>query len=158
MSRRDSEITSRLSMLTPGQLPLDVFNEVARLTATPVIELLIVSGDEVLLVRRPEGDMFWPTMLALPGQIITANGFSSIQQYAVALASRFGVKNEPTFRGIEVMYTLRGVEVAIVYQVSLERGIVGAGFKMVALGRIDEEIDVITEHGVLIKKYAANSR
>lgn len=66
-----------LKSLKPGNLPLPIFIEVARLTVTPIVEIVPlrkVSGIiEVLLIRREENDPVWPGLLHTPGTVIRAS-------------------------------------------------------------------------------------
>lgn len=67
-----------LSRLTPGALPLDIFIEVARLTTTPIIEVVPVrrgvNGEtEVLLTERDQNDPIWAGMLHTPGTVVRAS-------------------------------------------------------------------------------------
>lgn len=76
----DSEINRTaelLSLLQPGFLPLPIFEEIARLVALPILEVvpLRVSAEgniEVLLLKRDLDDKKWPGMYHTPGTVIRA--------------------------------------------------------------------------------------
>ncbi len=65
-----------LAKLQPGFLPLPIFIQLARLTVTPVIELvpLRLRNDtvEVLLMQRPPDDPTWPGLWHTPGTVLRA--------------------------------------------------------------------------------------
>ncbi|MEI7918175.1 MAG: hypothetical protein WCH58_02220 [Candidatus Saccharibacteria bacterium] len=79
ISRKDiQQAKELLSKLQPGQLPFNIFIEVARLTVTPIIEIvpLRTNADgytEVLLTKREDSDPIWPGMLHTPGTVVRAN-------------------------------------------------------------------------------------
>ncbi len=71
-----------LARLDPGRLPLDIFIEVARLTVTPIIEVVPLRKNkdgktEVLLTERDASDSIWAGMLHTPGTVIRANDSDS---------------------------------------------------------------------------------
>lgn len=77
MNDRDIEsIVKLLSCLEPGYLPYEIFEQVARIVALPIIEFIplryINNHIEVLLLRRPDNDRFWPGEWHTPGTIIRA--------------------------------------------------------------------------------------
>ena len=71
------QLTELLAKLEPGYLPYPVFEQVARLVALPIIEIipLRVGQDgkiEVLLLDRGPEDPLWPNMLHTPGTVVRA--------------------------------------------------------------------------------------
>jgi hypothetical protein len=62
-----AEVISRIE----SPIPTPVFTEMARLVATPLIELIpfkIIEGKlHVRMIPRPEGDIVWPGMVHVPG-------------------------------------------------------------------------------------------
>jgi hypothetical protein len=66
-----------LERLQPGMLPPAIFLEIARLTVTPILEIvplrLTEDGVKVLLLKRDEDDPIWAGKLHTPGTIIRAN-------------------------------------------------------------------------------------
>ena len=78
LNSKEQEILKRLLReLEPGQLPLDIFLEVAKLTVTPILEVvpLRLKSDkvQVLLFEREKSDPIWGGKLHTPGTIIRAS-------------------------------------------------------------------------------------
>jgi hypothetical protein len=77
----DQEITETVNLLKklkPGFLPYPIFEQVARIAALPVVEMIPLrlqqNGEiEVLLIDRGPKDPLWPNMLHTPGTIIRAD-------------------------------------------------------------------------------------
>ena len=65
-----------LSKFSPGFLPFDIFNEIARICVLAPIEVIpfrkTERGVEVLLTKRPETDPFWGGLFHFPGTIVRA--------------------------------------------------------------------------------------
>lgn len=66
-----------LSKLQPGFLPYPIFEQIARLVALPIIEVIPLRFNkngttEVLLIERPQEDPLWPGALHTPGTVIRA--------------------------------------------------------------------------------------
>lgn len=61
----NSDLSNILAKIEPGKLPLEIFNQVARLTVMPVIEVVpfyIENGDiKVYLLKRHMSDDLWAT-------------------------------------------------------------------------------------------------
>jgi hypothetical protein len=78
MNVADIDETARLlSKLEPGFLPYQIFEQVARIVALPIIEIIPLrlseKGEvEVLLIERPADDSLWPHALHTPGTVIRA--------------------------------------------------------------------------------------
>lgn len=71
------QVRSFLAALTPGQLPKEIFDEAARLTVTPVLEIVLLHRDtsgsiRVLLARKADDDALWPGKFHVPGAVILA--------------------------------------------------------------------------------------
>jgi hypothetical protein len=90
MTEDDVAKTARLlRKFEPGFLPYDIFIEVARLVALPILEIipLRLNGDviEVLVLERPENDMHFAGMLHTPGTVIRAtdvHGGANVKTWA----------------------------------------------------------------------------
>ncbi len=58
-------------------LPFDIFHQVARLVATPIIEVVPLRTNagktEILLLRREVDDPVWPNQLHVPGTVVRAS-------------------------------------------------------------------------------------
>src|ERR1700716_3531408 len=65
-----------LSRLAPGQQPLPIFLQIARLRPLPGVEFIVFGPDnqrrEVLLTRRNTDDPHWPDHWHIPGVIVEA--------------------------------------------------------------------------------------
>ena len=111
-----------LTSLEPGNLPLEVFNAIARVTVTPVVELIITDGQAVLLRRRSDTDPYWPGQYCLPGSIIYSGGPKSIDGYISKILKSLNIDTttKPQLVDIGLYTTKRGDEVAIVYRLDLE--------------------------------------
>lgn len=73
-----AQATELLKKLNPGFLPYSIFQQVTRLIATPIFELVPLrkasSGElEVLLLNRGPDDAWWPNQLHTPGVVIRAD-------------------------------------------------------------------------------------
>ena len=78
----DDEIQQTADLLKrfePGFLPYPVFEQVARIVALPIVELIPLrrsgQGIEVLLIARPDDDALWPGLLHTPGTVVRATDF-----------------------------------------------------------------------------------
>ena len=76
-SDREAIALDYLRELTPGFQKLEVFTELARLGGLDTVEVVPVRtspdndvSTEVLLVRRPDDDKFWPGLLHVAGSVI----------------------------------------------------------------------------------------
>jgi len=76
-SHSTDKLATELSILEAGFLPLAIFNQIARLTVTPCLELVCfrMTEDKIvqaLLTRRNANDPHWPNQLHNPGTVIRA--------------------------------------------------------------------------------------
>jgi hypothetical protein len=72
-----SVVVESLKKLNPGFLPYPLFQEMARLIALPIVDVVPVrkgrSGRiEALLTQRDSHDAFWPNMWHNPGSVVRA--------------------------------------------------------------------------------------
>lgn len=62
-----------LSKLERGFLPLEIFNQVARLTRLPTVVVVPIRKEEtkleISLIKRDENDLWWPNKFHLPGTV-----------------------------------------------------------------------------------------
>jgi hypothetical protein len=73
----EKELAELLKKLEPGFLPYDIFVEIARLVALPIIEFVPFRLNaqkkiEVLLLHRGDDDPIWPGAWHTPGTVIRA--------------------------------------------------------------------------------------
>lgn len=145
-----------LSSLEPGNLSLEVFNAVARVTVTPVIELIITDGQSVLLRSRPDTDQYWPGQYCLPGSIVYSGGPRSLEEYLGKILTSIGVSTAFVkfgLVGVEVYSTKRGDEVTIIYKVYTNiRANISGNLKVVRI-KNTMVIDLIPEHKDILRKY-----
>ena len=116
----------QLSSLEPGRLPLDIFNEIARLTVTPVLELVPFyrepSSNKVLLLQRSSKDALWPNMYHVPGTVLMATDQPGSFRDAIERAC-LKIKDcsysNPIFVSVKLYKVARGLEAAIIYATEL---------------------------------------
>ena len=121
------QTAKNVKKLEPGYLPTEIFIETARLTTTPIIELVPLrknDGDiEVLLLKRPNDDPTWPGMLHTPGTVLRATdvdgGFGSAFKRLYNKEIGFTPKTTPVQRGVEFHRVNRGVELANIFSIDL---------------------------------------
>jgi hypothetical protein len=123
----EADIVRELSRFEPGCLPLAVFIEVARLTVTPVIEVVPINersdgGLTVLLTKRPDDDPVWPRMWHTPGTVIRAYDDSIADGMTRLLTTELANRNagKPQYVGHMLHQVLRGVELALIHWVQVE--------------------------------------
>lgn len=117
-------IASQLESLSPGDVPLEIFNQIARLVVTPVIELVIyrmtdTQGIEVFLSKRSDTDAIWPGQYHLPGGIVSAkNTDQGLEQIAKNLVTKSILMptRSPVFAANKLIKVERGAEIAIVFK------------------------------------------
>lgn len=73
-----SQLTALLKRLEPGFVPYPIFEQIARIAALPVVEVIPLrlnqNGEaEVLLIDRGPNDPLWPNLLHTPGTIVRAS-------------------------------------------------------------------------------------
>jgi len=134
------ETALTLSKIQPGRLPLSIFNEIARIVVTPVIELVPLYKDAsgevyVLLFQRSADDLHWPGMYHIPGTIVLASDNAGKHEDAIQRIIQSKLNKVNINKIIFVESTLckvnRGMELAIVYSVNLsDRPDVGSLYKL----------------------------
>lgn len=118
-----TEIAKNLQALTPGELPLDIFVEFAKLSVTPVVEIVPINVNEkngeiqILLKRRPHSDPIWPNLLHTPGTVVRSYDKSIDDAVSRVLNRELeGISTSPaTFVHTGIYKTKRGTELACVY-------------------------------------------
>lgn len=146
-----------LDNITPGKIPEQLFNQIARLTVTPVIELLITDNNRsvIILKKRSQTDKYWPGQYCIPGRIISANFSGSISDIADSIMADMKLKDY-TMRlaGIELVDTNRGKELAIIYKIRLKKTI-AKNVSIYHLCNADDvyRLSIINEHRSFIEKY-----
>lgn len=126
-----------LKKLSPGELPLSLFLEIARLAVLTAIEFVPLRQKEngvveVLLIQREIDDPNWPGMLHTPGTILRAcdqvgsfkNAFDRISQ---ELSQPSNI-SEPVFVKNIFQHTTRGSVSALVFWVELNEEVESGHF------------------------------
>lgn len=123
---KTEQLTNLLKELKPGFLPYPVFEQVARLVALPILELVpyrvVADRIEVLLLERPENDPIWPNMWHAPGTVIRATDLNAQTHDLRSAFDRLvhdelmGVALGPTVFVASVLHeSKRGAEQAQIY-------------------------------------------
>jgi hypothetical protein len=121
------DLCKQLNQLTPGFLPRNVFQSVARImvTTTFVVVPLLRREDRtlVLLERRSADDLYYPSMLNISGTVIRASdeNLSAVFKRLVALEMSDAVIGQgPVFVGNVYDRIVRGKEISLIHWVELE--------------------------------------
>jgi len=123
-----TQLTEVLSTLEPGKLPLEIFNQVARLTVTPVVEIVPFfknsEGEyKVFLMQRGADDALWANQYHVPGAIVlatdTPGSFSDAISRIVTNKLASYSPGEVSYVDVQLCRVSRGVEVAIIFKVEL---------------------------------------
>ncbi len=117
-----------LKTLEPGKLPLPIFLEVARLTVTPIIEIVplrknIEGRVEVLLTKREDDDAHWAGMYHTPGTVIRASDIPGSYDDAfkrIISGELGGISvSEPVYVTSILHKVKRGMESALIFWVEV---------------------------------------
>lgn len=121
-------ISDQLAEFEPGKLPLDIFNQIARLNVLPVVEVVpfyrTEQGNiEVYLLQRDNDDNMWPGQYHIPGTIVSATDHAGSFKDAIdrIVNSRLSSFLPGNFQMVDVQLckVSRGMEVAIVFMTEL---------------------------------------
>jgi hypothetical protein len=123
----ENKLVSLLKKLKPGFLPYDIFVEMARIIALPIIEIVpfrIISGQvEVLLLSRGIKDEIWPNALHTPGTVILATDSEENNLGAFSRVFDDELKGTeattPYYVGSRFNKSKRGAEQAQIYWVEI---------------------------------------
>jgi hypothetical protein len=122
------QVVGLLSKLHPGSLPFDIFHEVTRLVATPIIEVVPLrrSADgeiEILLLKREEDDPVWPGQLHIPGTVVRASdapgSFDEPLRRVISTELAGTKTSEPTFVKNLFHHSGRGMEASQIFWVEI---------------------------------------
>lgn len=128
MTDNNSRLAKMLSRLEPGELSLDIFNQLARLTVMPVVEIVPFIQDEygglkVLLLKRSANDPLWANQYHVPGTIVLATDTPGSFSDAInRIVDSKLIDYEPTgtsFVDVQLCHVTRGAEVAIIFKTDL---------------------------------------
>ncbi len=154
-----------LKRIEPGQLPIEIFYEFARLYVTPIIELVPIkrSADgqiKVLTVKRENNDPHWPGMIHTPGTVLRPTDETidiAINRIIQKELPGIELNSDPIFVDFNFKKVKRGKELALVFYIEYKDPITDS-----------EEIDpnslpenfIMTQSNFIkkaIKKYEANN-
>lgn len=128
LSPSQDDITNALSILEPGKLPLNIFNQIARLTVTPVVEVVPFYRKPdnslcVFLLQRSPDDPLWANMYHVPGAVVSATDSPGSFLDTLGRISTNKLANykpsDPMFIDVQLCEVARGMEVAIIYTTQL---------------------------------------
>lgn len=118
----ESEIASAvatLKKLHPGLLPYPLFKECTRLCVTPILELVPlrnVDNPEVLLLRRPSDDDFWPSMQHTPGTVLRPTDYDFSDAINRVFENEIGKATDKIIKLSSIINrTNRGIEHATIF-------------------------------------------
>jgi hypothetical protein len=118
-----NDTAKKLAAFEPGFLPLPLFNEITRLTVTPIIEIVpihrSVNGLEILLLKRQVDDPLWPSYWHTPGTVIRATDTFQTAITRLTDDELGGLKLEPVYVGHILHHSGRGMEAAQIYWLDL---------------------------------------
>lgn len=119
-------IVETLAKLDPGVLPAKVFHAIARIVATPIIEVVPIrhgaAGPEVLLVRRESNDPVWPNQLHVPGTVVRASDKAdNFKDAFERISGELGgiMLKKPVLATNIIHHSGRGVEVSQIYWIDI---------------------------------------
>lgn len=123
----NSSVLKFLNDLTPGLLPSDVFEAIARLVVVPtfvVVPLFIRNGKtRVLLTRRAADDIHYAGQLHPPGKVLLASdkdlGAVFVRLMKSELAN-ISTTSRPVFVGHFFEDISRGKEIALVHYLEID--------------------------------------
>ncbi len=125
---KEKLLVELLAGLKPGFLPYDVFVQIARLVALPIIEFvpLRINGTgkvEILLLHRGKDDPIWPDAWHVPGTVIRAtdNEGKIYMAFDRILKDELGgtETGDPYYVGSILHKSKRGTEQAQVFWVEI---------------------------------------
>lgn len=119
------KVAETLKKLDPGFLPFDIFQEVARLTPTPIMEIVPLRRSEgrteVLLLRREQDDPVWPNALHTPGTAVRATDTEEVALDRILVDElESTASTQPRFVDNVMHHSGRGMEAAQVYYVETQ--------------------------------------
>lgn len=130
MKARNRHLAIELSTLKPGKLSLEIFNQIARLTVTPVLEIVPLFVDsngriKVFLLHRGSDDQNWENMYHVPGTIILASDTPGSYNDALSRIIKANLvqyePSKPVFVTNKLCKVSRGMETAHIYLVQLSK-------------------------------------
>ncbi len=121
-------ISDQLAEFEPGKLPLDIFNQIARLNVVPVVEVVPFYRTEqgnikIYLLQRDNDDNLWPGQYHIPGTIVSATDHAGSFMDAINRIVNSRLSNyfpdNPQMVDVQLCKVVRGMEVAIIFMTEL---------------------------------------
>jgi hypothetical protein len=118
-------LASLLAKLDPGFLPPPIFYQVARLTVTPIIEIIPLHYElggkiDVLLLQRDQNDPIWPGKWHVPRTVVRASD-DAASPFVRILSDELAntPSSQPVFVKNVFRNSGRGVEASQIYCVEI---------------------------------------
>lgn len=117
-----------LNKLQAGKLPLKIFHEVARLVATPTVEVYAFrhhnNKPQILLTKREQSDPHWGGLWHVPGSVILSSDKTGSFDDAITrvITSEFGnptIKGDIKFVKYLSYVSKRGTEIMFLYMLEI---------------------------------------
>lgn len=111
-----------LAQLIPGFLPLEIFDQIARLVCLPGVVVVPLkrksSSLDVGLVKRDENDRWWPNMWHLPGTVLlSTDTVNSAIKRLMGNELLLKTSNPPVFHGFLLNRSERGAGMVLIYTI-----------------------------------------
>ncbi len=112
-----------LKKLEPGFLPIEIFEQIARLVRLPVVDIIPVqrkgSDVHVGLLKRDRDDRWWPDMWHVPGTILrSTDTMETAISRLITKEIQVEKSDEPVFHTSAVHQSDRGAEIVFLYSLS----------------------------------------
>jgi hypothetical protein len=149
---RAEQIAEMLQYIEPGYLPTPLFYQVARLVATPVVEVvpILKETSDVLLVRRPESDPFFSSLMHFPGTVIRATDKSLSDSIHRVIEEELFLPSNTILVHFVFQFmskSARGTEVATVQATYLDE--IPLGFQAYDPAKLPD--DIVPHHRTIIE-------
>jgi hypothetical protein len=159
----NSALTAMLSKLQVGEIPSDVFHQIARLMVLPAVEIIplrmVEGAAHVLMTQRESSDPVWPNLWHTPGRIlrpseVDGSGTPALVFERLMESELPGVAYEaPVFVRNDYRTVRRSAEFAALYWAAVDDAVPATG----TLFPVDDLPDQIIDHHVpMIREVAAH--
>lgn len=114
--------TDILSQLEPGIIPLEIFEQIARLMRLPTVLLIPIKRVDgqvyVGVVRREANDRWWPGLLHLAGTVLrSTDTMETALQRLIETELQLSGHQPPVFHENLVHQSKRGAELQLIHSV-----------------------------------------
>lgn len=122
MTKDEEQTIKYLKKLNPGFQQFDIFNELARITVLPILEIVplrLVDNKvvEVLLLKRGREDPVWPNELHTPGTVYRSTDFKKSKEPFDRIMMELDGTEIANLQFVDVILnkSKRGVELAQIF-------------------------------------------